>query len=292
MKPVAFDYCRPETLDEATDVLQEHGSEASILAGGLSLGPMLNMRLVRPIVVVDINRMVGLGEFVNGGDTVSTGALMRQADALRDEELRRSVPLLAQALPHLGHYQTRSRGTFGGSIAHGDPSAEIPLCLVALDGEVELASRRGGRRMKARDFFLGVLTTARASDEMVTALHWPKARRRTGHAFDEIAQRRGDFALAAAACEAALDDGDKIARLELGLGGIEDRPVAIDLSEFHGETASAELGAAIADRVRSEVVPISDMAADAEYRSELAGILAERVAMRAFAVAQGSEGGA
>ena len=152
MKPAPFTYLRADSVDEACAALSRHGEDARILAGGQSLGAMLNMRLVTPSVVVDINRISGLGQIEQRGDHVVTGALLRQADALADTALCKAVPLLALALPHVGHFQTRSRGTLAGSVAHADPSAEVPLILTALDGEVELRSARRSRRVKARAF--------------------------------------------------------------------------------------------------------------------------------------------
>ena len=147
---------------------------------------------------------------------------------MANAELMREVPLLAAGLPFVGHFQTRNRGTLGGSVAHADPSAEIPLCLATLGGAVELRSRRNRRTVPASDFFQGILTTAREPQELVTGLVWPKRRERTGYAFDEIAQRHGDFAVAAVACAATLSAQGDTAEIRLGLGGVEDRPFAAD----------------------------------------------------------------
>ena len=175
MKPAAFEYCRPDTLDEALELLHELGPDASVLAGGMSLGAMLNMRLVRPAAVVDIKRIPGLDAAIVAGE-VRTGATLTQARALEHDTLMREVPLLALALPWVGHFQTRNRGTLCGSVAHADPSAEMPLVLTTLDGEVELQSARGTRRVRAREFFVDIMTTARAQDELLTALVWPPRR--------------------------------------------------------------------------------------------------------------------
>ena len=283
MKPAKFEYCRPESLDEALALLAEIGDEASALAGGLSLVAMLNLRLVRPRVVIDINRLAVLDgiEPVNG--TVRTGALTRQADALASPELAAGVPLLGWALPHVGHFQTRGRGTLGGSVAHADPSAEIPLCLATLGGEVELASRAGTRRVCARDFLEGALATARGPEELVTALLWPRAQEGDGFAFDEIAQRAGDFAIAAAAATARLDERGALAAVTLGLGGIAERPEVFGGEGFTGAPASAETAREIAATVAAAVEPMSDRAASAPFRRQLAGTLGARVLARAFA---------
>jgi carbon-monoxide dehydrogenase medium subunit len=289
MKPAPFEYCRPESLDEALALLAEHGDEASALAGGLSLVAMLNLRLVRPEVVIDINRLAGLDgiEAVNG--TLRTGALVRQAEALASPELAAGVPLLARALPHVGHFQTRGRGTLGGSIAHADPSAEIPLCLATLGGEVELASRAGTRRVPARDFLEGALATAREPDELVTGLLWPRAQEGDGFAFDEIAQRAGDFAIAAVAASARLDGNGALAAITLGLGGIAECAQVFGGADFTGAPASAESAREIAVAAAAAVEPMSDRVASAAFRRQLAETLGARVLERAFADAGGQE---
>ncbi len=285
MKPVAFDYCRPDSVEETTELLHELGSDAALLAGGMSLGPMLNMRLVRPTVVVDINRVAGLDR-VSFNQSVRIGATARQADVMTNRELLDQVPLLAAALPHVGHFQTRNRGTIGGSVAHADPSAEIPLALVTLGGEVELTARRGARRVPAGEFFQGVLTTARRPEEMIAALHWPRRTPRTGYAFAEIAQRHGDFAIAAAAAMATLAEDGTIAALRLGFGGVEDRPLLADTGTYLGAPAQDGLAAEIAAAVSERLEPMEDIAAGAAYRKALARSLARRVLAQAFADAR------
>ncbi len=174
MKPVAFDYHRPNTVAEAVALLADMREQADVLAGGMTLGPMLNMRLVRPRAVVDITRIESLRTIIIKGNMVVTGACVVQSDALRSELVARELPLLTLALPLVGHFQTRNRGTLGGSVAHADPSAEIPLALVASGGTVVLQSRRRERRVPAGEFFLGALATARQPDELIIALEWPR----------------------------------------------------------------------------------------------------------------------
>src|SRR5262245_9464406 len=191
MKPARFDYYRPKSVADATGVLAELREDAAVLAGGLSLGPMLNLRLVRPRAVIDITRVPGLDKVELRPGRVATGAALTQADALESDVVRREIPLLALALPWVGHFQTRNRGTLGGSVAHADPSAEIPLCLVVSGGTIVLRSQRRERRVRAEKFFLGMLTTARQPDELVVGLEWPRAPADAGHAFEEVAQRHG-----------------------------------------------------------------------------------------------------
>jgi 2-furoyl-CoA dehydrogenase FAD binding subunit len=283
MKPVPFEYFRPETVAEAAGLLADLREEAAVLAGGMTLGPMLNLRIMRPSAVIDITRISDLGAITMQRGAIVTGATSIQADALASEVIRRTVPLLTLALPWVGHFQTRNRGTLGGSIAHADPSAEIPLCLVVTDGLVVLRSKRRERRVRARDFFTGALTTARQPDELVVALEWPSAPADAGHGFDEIAQRHGDFAIAAAACQIRLDGGGRIAALALGLGGVENRPVAIDTSGFLGRAADAAVVTELAEHTVRSVVPMEDHVADAEYRLALSRTLVGRVVPQAIA---------
>ncbi len=284
MKPVGFEYCRPESLTEALAQLDEFGAEASVLAGGMSLGAMLNMRLVRPAAVLDIKRVPGLDAVSVNGE-VRTGATLRQAAALGNTALMRALPLLALALPHVGHFQTRNRGTLGGSVSHADPSSEIPLVLLTLGGAVELHSRRGVRRVAARDFFLDILTTARAPDEMLVALIWPKRKPRAGCAFAEIAQRHGDFAIVACAAEAVLGPDGTLTSLEFGLGGVENRPVKCDAAAFLGRAANADLAVEIASAAAGRSNPTSDFKATAEYRRALINALGTQVLAEAFQAA-------
>lgn len=281
MKPVAFEYCRPETLPEALGLLEEFGPEATVLAGGMSLGAMLNMRLVRPTAVVDIKRVAGLDAVSINGE-VRTGATLRQAAALDNPDLMRAVPLLALALPNVGHFQTRNRGTLGGSVAHADPSSEIPLTLATLGGAVELQSKRGTRRVPAREFFLDILTTQRESDELLTALFWPKGRPGAGHAFAEIAQRHGDFAIVACAVEAVAKPDGSLAHLAFGLGGVESHPLVVDTGAFLGKSCGAALAGEIAAAAAAAVTPMSDFKATADYRRALVETLGRQVLAEAF----------
>jgi CO/xanthine dehydrogenase FAD-binding subunit len=292
MKPVAFEYCRPDSLGEALDLLAERGERASVLAGGMSLGPMLNLRMVRPDRVIDISRLGGLDGIEVCGDRIVTGVTVIQADALDSSVIRKELPLLALALPWVGHFQTRNAGTLGGSVAHADPSAEIPLCLVVSDATVLLRGRRRERRVRARDFFAGALTTVRQPDELLVALDWPRASAAAGHAFEEIAQRHGDFAIAAAACEVVLDGGGRIGRLALGLGGVVDRPIAVDSQEVVGAMADGGTVQTFARRIAARLDPMEDHTATADYRRALAQVLIERVVLRAAEDAQRKAGAA
>jgi CO/xanthine dehydrogenase FAD-binding subunit len=286
MKPVAFEYCRPDTLAEALDLLAEWREEAAVLAGGMSLGPMLNLRMVRPKRVIDISRLAGLNGIDVRRDRIVIGATVVQADALESPAIRKELPLLALALPWVGHFQTRNAGTLGGSIAHADPSAEIPLCAVTSDATIVLRSRRRERRVRANEFFVGALSTVRQPDELVVAIDWPRSSPDEGHAFEEIAQRHGDFAIAAAACEVLLDGDGRIGRLALGLGGVVDRPIAVDTHEVVGAMADGGMAQTFARRIAAQLEPMEDHSATADYRRALAQVLIERVVMRAIDAAK------
>lgn len=218
MKPRKFAYCRPDTVDEALALLAEHGDDAVVLAGGQSLMPMLNLRLVDAPVIVDIGRLSDLG-FIRAADGwLEIGATVTQARLLAHAQLTEQAPLLRRALPFVGHVQTRSRGTVCGSLAHADPASELPLCLATLGGQVVLRSTRGERVLPAADFQTGLLTTARAADELIVAARFPLAKAGQGAAFTEVARRHGDFAIVSLA---AVAHGGA---LTLGVGGVADRP--------------------------------------------------------------------
>jgi 2-furoyl-CoA dehydrogenase FAD binding subunit len=252
-------------------VLALHGSDVRVIAGGQSLGAMLNMRIVTPSILLDINRVPAL-DVVDTSRTVRSGAMVRQADALRNPAICREVPLLSYALPHVGHYQTRNRGTLGGSVAHADPSAEIPLVLATLDGEVELRSARRTRRVRSVDFFRSALVTVREPDELVTALYWPRATTQQRFAFLEFAVREGDFAVVAVACIV------ENARVRLGFGGCGEVPQIVD---FSVDPVSIDIGG-IAQAAAARLDYRSDLLASAEYRRSLSRVLAGQAMTKAL----------
>jgi len=275
VKPAPFKYIRAETLEETLSVLARHGGEVRVIAGGQSLGAMLNMRIVTPSILLDVNRVRGLAGIDTAG-VLRTGAMVRQSDALADPTIRREAPLLCSALPHVGHYQTRNRGTLGGSVAHADPSAEIPLVLATLDGAVELRSAKRTRRLKAKDFFRSALVTAREPDELVSALHWPRASAGQRFAFGEFAVREGDFAIVAVAC--LLEPS----RVRLGFGGCGEIPQIIELPCREPAPDAVE---ALAQDASALLEYRSDLLASAAYRRSLAAVLSRK----AIAAALGRE---
>src|SRR5580693_4429384 len=236
MKPATFDYVRAETLEEALSVLASEGGDAQIIAGGQSLMAMLNTRLAKPRVLVDIMRLKELDRIEATSAAVTVGAGVRQRALLGWPPLAEKLNLVALALPWTGHVQTRSRGTICGSIAHADPSAEMPLALIALGGEVHLCSAKSRRRIAARDFFTGMMTTKRADDELIEAVSFPVTPGRHC-AFREVARRHGDFAIVACAAVATRDG------VRLAVGGVADAPVARDWPRLDGSALDDALNA-------------------------------------------------
>ena len=257
MKPAAFDYVRAESLDEALEVLRNEGGDARIIAGGQSLMPMLNMRLAKPRVLVDIMRLEELRKIEPRQGRITVGASVRQAELLEWPPLGRELKLVSLALPWTGHVQTRSRGTICGSVAHADPSAEMPLTLLALGGDIVLRSARRQRRVAARDFFLGVMATDRDDDELIEAVefHASKGRR---CAFREVTRRHGDFAIVACAA-VATERG-----VRLAVGGVADMPVAREFDDLNGSALEDALNVFAWDLDARD-----DFHATARYRRDL-----------------------
>ena len=255
MKPRPFDYVRPDTVEEALALLAEYGDDARILAGGQSLVPMLNLRIVEAQALIDISRLAALDAIRDLGGKIEIGAAVTQNKLLAWPQLAEKLPLVAAALPHVGHFQTRNKGTVCGSIAHADPSSELPLALAVLGGEIVLKSQRGERVLAAKDFQKDMLTTARAPDELITAVRFPVTNG-SGAAFREVARRHGDFAIVAVA---ALAENKSAVRL--GVGGMAGKPM---VRRIAGEGAGDAI-AAWAD----ELEGYEDLHASAAMRRDL-----------------------
>jgi len=262
MKPAPFDYLRPQTVEEGLAALAAHGEAARVLAGGQSLMAMLNMRLATPALVIDIGRLTALDGIAVEGDRLVVGAAVTQATLERWPGLAERAPLLAAALPWVGHLQTRNRGTVCGSIAHADPSAELPLCLAVLGGEVVLRRAQARRSMPADRFFTGMLTTARRADELIEAVRFPLKRPRAGYSFRELGLRHGDFAICAVAVVAEGDD------VRIGIGGVADRPVVRDLAALGSDALDDAL-----NELAWDLDAVDDAHASAAYRRGLVRIL-------------------
>lgn len=298
MKPPPFRYVRPESLEEALAILASHGDEAKVLAGGVSLVPMLNMRLARPEVLVDANRIEALAGVHADNGTVTTGAMLRQSVLERSPQLRGALPLAAACAPYIGHFVTRNRGTVGGSLAHADARGELPLALLTLGGSVLAQSRRGERTIAAEDLFLSHFTSALEPDELLTQVRWPAASPGWGYGFAEMAQRHGDYALAMAACALRRRNG-VVAEVRLGLGAVADRPlpaaeaaVALVGRGLDG-AAGGEAVAEAAHLAAAAAEPFEDLHASVSYRRHLVRTLSEQVIRRAWqdAAARAGEGG-
>jgi CO/xanthine dehydrogenase FAD-binding subunit len=288
VRPAPFDYVAPRTVEEALDLLARHGDEAKLLAGGQSLVPMMNMRLVRPAVVVDLNRVAALGALREDAGGLRLGALVRQHALERDGRVARAAPLLAEAAPVIGHLQTRARGTVGGSLVHADPAAELPACMIALDALFHLRSARGARMCRAGDFFRGLLTTALEPDELLAEIELPgPAAPRTGHGFAEVARRHGDFALAGACAVLALDAGGVCRDARLVIFGAGDRPrLARAAAALVGERPAAARLAEVGRAGAGEIDARDDLHATAAYRRHVAAGLAARALGQAVARAK------
>ncbi|WP_341909689.1 FAD binding domain-containing protein [Polaromonas sp. YR568] len=228
MKPAAFDYLRADHADVAVAALTQYGEDARILAGGQSLMAVLNMRLAQPSLLVDISRSESMAQIRIAQGQLCIGAAATQASVEWRQGLANELPLLTLAFPHISHFQVRNRGTVVGSIAHADPSAELPLCLLALEGEVVLRRDRSRRVVKAVDFFTGMLLTARQPDELLEEVRFPLAHSGTGYGFEEFSMRHGDFAVCAVAVVADTR------RLRIAVGGVADRPTARDFPVLQG----------------------------------------------------------
>ena len=283
MKPAAFQYHRPRTIDDALALLKEVGEDGKILAGGQSLMPLMNFRLAQPAHVIDINFIDGLDYIKSENGFIKIGCLARQSRLLGDSLVRQRCPLLADALAYVGHEQTRNRGTFCGSLAHADPAAELPAVLLALDGSVTVGNSTGKREIAARDFFHSYLTTALASDEMVLEASVPEQPGRAGSSFVEFARRFGDFAIVGVAV-VLVPDKERIADASIALTGVGDRPWrARDIEAMLvGQTGSTDLFGRIGAEVAARINPSSDIHASESYRRALASVLTRRALAEAW----------
>ena len=278
MKPAAFAYARPDDLEDCLAILRERGEDAVVLAGGQSLLPLLNMRLSRPTLVVDVNALSGLDTIEVTAAGVRVGALTRAARAERDPHIARAAPALAAALAYVGHPQTRTRTTLGGNVAHADPASELPAVLAALDGTVELASATSTRIVAWHEYFLGPYWTSRRPDELVIGVSFgaPAGFRWT---FVELARRHGDFAIAGA-CVGLHIEGDEVVGARVALCGVESVPVRRSGAEaalcgplpLHPRLADVEAS------VREGLDPFGDVHAPSGYRRAMAGLLVRRAA--------------
>lgn len=283
MKPAPFSYHRPTTLDEALALLAEYGDDAMLIAGGQSLVPMMNFRLVSPEHLVDLAGVGGLEAIEETGDTITIGARVRHADLAASPVVRRSCPMLAAAAATIGHWAIRQQGTIGGSLAHADPAAQLPLVALTLEAEIDAAGPRGTRQIAAADFFEALMTTALEPDEILTAARFPVRRAGQGWGFDMRARRAGDFALVAVAASLTVSDGSIVAG-RIGIGGVSDVPTVPDAvtEALVGRPATPEAASEVATVAREAVEPIGDPRVPEDFRRDLVRSLTRRAVIAAL----------
>ncbi len=282
MKPAAFEYIVADSVEMAVASLAQAG-DAKIIAGGQSLVPMLNFRLLRPSVLVDINRIPNLAYVREDGGVVRIGALTRHHQLETSPVIARHFPVLTEAMAHVAHLAIRNRGTIGGSLSHADPAAELPMMALLLDAELRVVSASGARAVAARDFFRDALSVDLAEDEIVTEVVLPKLPPNTGWGFAEVARRSGDFALAAVAVTLTLSDG-KIAQARIAMTGVA--PTARRVTEAEmlliGQRLDDGVDSDVIEVVRAATEPPTDLHASADYRRHLVGVLAGRALAAAW----------
>jgi carbon-monoxide dehydrogenase medium subunit len=283
LKPAPFAYVRAESLDQVFDLLDEHGDDARILAGGQSLMATLNMRLSAPEVLIDINRIDGLSDITRNGDTLRIGSLARHSQVLASEDVAAMAPLVAQAMPHVAHQAIRNRGTFGGSIAFADPAAETPAVSRAIGARMILQSRSGTRTVDANDFYLGLFETAMEPGELLVAVEIPKIADDGRTAFMELARRSGDYAIVGIGVQGRIDSGN-FADMRLVFLGAGDRPILASAASdaLNGNPHNDDTVAAAQSALDADLDPMADLNGPPEMKMHLARVLTKR-ALNAFA---------
>jgi carbon-monoxide dehydrogenase medium subunit len=286
MKPPPFEYLAPDTLDGALAALNEHGYDAKLLAGGQSLIPAMNFRMAQPAVLIDLNPALSLN-YVERDDLggLRLGAMTRQRQLERNSLVAEHAPLLHETMPYIAHPQIRNRGTLGGSLAHADPAAELPVIMVALDARFGVRSARRERWIAAADFFLGMFTTDLAAEEALVEVTLPPMPAGTGYSFMEVARRRGDYAMVGLAALVTVDDRllcqrARLVYLNVGEGPMDAREAAASLLGSAGQDEAIENAATIA--AEREIDPVGNMHASADFQRHLARVLTRRALRQAF----------
>jgi aerobic carbon-monoxide dehydrogenase medium subunit len=285
VKPAPFEYFRPQSVEEAIDLLAKHGPDAKPLAGGQSLIPAMNFRLAAPAVLVDLNEIAGLSGVAQRDGGLRIGAMTRHRTLEQSEIVAREAPLVAAAMPFVAHAAIRTRGTLGGSLAHADPAAELPAVLLALDAAVTLRGRDGSRAVRAADFFTGLFTTTLEPGELLTEVAIPPGPPRSACAFQELARRHGDYALAGVAVLVAVDERGRCTTARIALLSVADRPVLAEHASraLAGERPTADLIRGVAEAAAAhDIDPPGDIHASSAYRRHLAAVLMRRALERAF----------
>ena len=290
MKPAPFAYMAPASLEEALSIMDAHGSEAKVLAGGQSLVPVMNFRLAQPSLIVDLNNVTALGQVQREGDVVRLGAMVRQRQLEFDEDIAAWLPLLHETVPYIAHPQIRNRGTLGGSLAHADPAGELPVIAVVLNGRFHLQRQNSSRWVNAGDFFTGFFTTALAPEEILTEVELPILPEGTGAVFLELARRHGDYAQAGVAVMVRLDETgvcqeNRIVYLNAGEGPMVAEQTAASLQ---GQALTEDTIKAAAEMAtQNEIDPAGDVHATAAYKRHLAKVLTIRALNQAKAKVTG-----
>jgi CO/xanthine dehydrogenase FAD-binding subunit len=283
MKPAAFDYVLADSVESAVSALGAAGGDGKIIAGGQSLVPMLNFRLLRPSVLVDINRIPDLASIEDRGESIRVGALTRHVALETSPVIAKNFPVLQQAMTFVAHLAIRNRGTIGGSLSHADPAAELPMMSMLLDARLGIASANGRRIVAPADFFLGALTTDLGDDDLLTDIEFPKLPPNTGWGFEEIARRAGDFALACVATTVTTVDGaiSEVRIAMMGVGQTAMRASEAEALLTGRDLTDQSLDEAVA-AIRSAVEPNTDLHASSDYRRHLVGIIARRALVSAW----------
>ena len=289
MKPPPFEYCVADSVEAAVAALAEAGGEARIIAGGQSLVPMLNFRLLRPAILIDINRIPDLAFIEEDDDEIRIGALARHSQLETSPVIARHLPVLAAAMTYVAHLAIRNRGTIGGSLSHADPAAELPMMAQLLDATLGIVSPKGRRTVAARDFLLGALSVALEADDLVADIAFPKLPPGTGGGFEEVSRRHGDFALTAVAVTLTMLNGT-IKEARIVIAGADEKAVRASDAEvlLKGKTLEPPLIDTACDAVRACVAPNTDLHASSDYRRHLAGVLAAKALAAAWRRASGA----
>jgi CO/xanthine dehydrogenase FAD-binding subunit len=283
MKPPPFEYYAPDSIEKALSLLAEHGYDAKPLAGGQSLIPTMNFRLARPEVLVDLNGIAELFYIREEAGVVRIGTMTRHAKVEHSDLIAQHAPLVCETMPEIAHPQIRNRGTFGGSMVHADPAAELPAVALALGASFTIRGASGERTVPAEDFFVSMFETAVQPGELLTEVTLPAMPERAGWSFKEVARRHGDYALVGAAALVILDTKGQCERVKLVYLGVGDRPVEASAAEalLMGQEPSAEAIRAAAESARSSIDPHSDLHASSDFRRHLIGVMAEQTLTQA-----------
>jgi aerobic carbon-monoxide dehydrogenase medium subunit len=284
MKPPAFDYHAPSTVEEALNLASQLGQDAKFIAGGQSLVPMMNFRLVHPAHLIDLNGIAALSYLRIEGGELCIGATTRHREVELSPIIRDGWPLISECMPFVAHVQIRNRGTLGGSLSHADPAAELPAVMMALEAKFVLRSSRGARTLLAKDFFVGTLTTAAEPGELLAEVRVPPLPQVTGWAFDELSRRRGDFALVGAAALVHLAQDGRIEWARLAFTGLGERPTRAHQTEqaLRGQSPAEDVVRAASEQSIANLTPESDLHASADYRRDVAKVMARRTLMKAI----------